>query len=203
MPQGREPINMIQTSDIHRLLAQGENERLEFKVGLREAGELAKLVGAFANADGGIIVIGVRESAEIVGTDVERVQQLYECAIEKLEPRPNTSFASIDVGGKNVVVIEIDKANGLVLAESRAYARVGAAIQPMTASDIEQALMLVQAWQPNQLRILARAIAEQTNTIEDLSAALAKAQNWRSKAIDYVIGGAIGAVLGYLLSLLA
>lgn len=194
---------MIQTSDIHSLLAQGENARLEFKVRIREPGELAKLVGAFANADGGTIVIGVREPAEIIGTDVERVRQLYERAIEKLEPRPHTSFASINVDGKDMAVIEVDKANGLVLAESGAYARVGTATQPMTASNVSRALMLAQAGQPDQLEVLSRAIAEQTNRIEDLSTALAKAHSWHGKVIDYVIGGIVGAVLGYLLSLLA
>jgi len=194
---------MIQISDIHDLLAQGENERLEFKVGLRESGELAKLIGAFANSDGGTIVIGVREPAEVIGTDVKRIRQLYERAIEKLEPKPHTSFASIDVSGKEIVVIEVDKANSLVFAENGAYARVGAATQPMTAHNVTQALMLAQARQPDQLEILARAIAEQTKRIEDLSTALTKAQNWRGKVIDYVIGGAVGAVLGYLLSLLA
>jgi len=194
---------MIQISDIHDLLAQGENERLEFKVALRDSGELAKLIGAFANSDGGTIVIGVREPAEIIGTDVKRSRQLYERAIEKLEPKPHTSFASVYVSGKEIVVIEVDKANSLVFAESGAYARVGAATQPMTARNVTQALMLAQARQPDQLEALARAIAEQTKRIEDLSTALTKAQNWRGKVIDYVIGGAVGAVLGYLLSLLA
>jgi ATP-dependent DNA helicase RecG len=194
---------MIQISDLQGLLAQGENESLEFKVGLSEPGESAKLIGAFANSDGGTIVIGVREPAEIIGTDVKRIRQLYERAVERLEPKPHTSFASIDVSGKDVAVIEVDKANGLVLAESGAYARAGAAIQPMTARDISQALTRAQAHHPDQLAVLARAIAEQTKRIEDLSTALMKAHNWRGKVIDYVIGGAVGAVLGYLLSLLA
>jgi predicted HTH transcriptional regulator len=116
---------MIQISGIHALLAQGENARLEFKGSIREPGELAKLIGAFANADGGTIVIGVRGPAEIIGTDVEKVRQLYERAIDTLEPRPHTSFASINVDGKPIAVIEVEKANGLVLAESGAYARVG------------------------------------------------------------------------------
>lgn len=193
---------MTQTSDIYDLLAQGENERLEFKAGLRESRELAKLIGAFANAHGGTIVIGIEEPAEIIGTDIERVRELYESAIEKLEPRPHTSFASISVDRGDIVVIEVDKANSLVLAESGAYTRVGASTQPMTASDVSRALTLVQAGQPSQLGVLSRAIAEQTNRIEDLSTALAKAYSWRGRIIDYVIGGIVGAVLGYLFSLL-
>ena len=194
---------MIQISDIHDFLAQGENERLEFKVGVREAGELAKLIGAFANSDGGTIVIGVRAPAEIIGTDVEKIRQLYEHAIGKLEPKPHTSFASINISGKDIAVIEVDKVSGLVFAESGAYARVGGATQPMSARNVSQALILAQARQPDQLEVLARAIAEQTKRIEDLSTALTKAQHWRGKVIDYVIGGAVGAILGYLLSLLA
>ena len=194
---------MIQISGIHALLAQGENARLEFKGSIREPGELAKLIGAFANADGGTIVIGVRGPAEIIGTDVEKVRQLYERAIDTLEPRPHTSFASINVDRKPIALIEVDKANGLVLAESGAYARVGASTQPMTANDVSRALMLTQAGRPDQLEVLSRAIAEQTNRIEALSIALAKAHSWHGKVIDYVIGGIVGAVLGYLLSLFA
>jgi predicted HTH transcriptional regulator len=194
---------MIQTSDIHALLARVESARLEFEGSIREPGELAKLIGAFANTDGGVIVIGRRGSAEIIGTDVERVRQLYKRAKERLVPRPHTSFGSINVDGKPVAVIEVDKANGLVLAESGAYARVGASTQPMTANDVSQALMLSQAGRPDQLEVLARAIADQTNRIEDLSTALAKAHSRHGKAIDYVIGGIVGAVSGYLLSLFA
>jgi predicted HTH transcriptional regulator len=195
---------MIQTPDIHGLLAQGENARLEFIDSVRETGELAKLIGAFANADGGTIVIGIREPARIIGIeDVEKVRQLYERAIEKLAPRPHMSFATINVDGKDIAVVEVDKANGLVLAENGAYARVGAATRAMTPNDVSQALKLAQASQPDQLEVLSRAIAEQTNRIEDLSTALAKAHSWHGKVIDYVIGGIVGAVLGYLLSLFA
>jgi len=186
----------MQISDIHDLLAQGENGRLEFKVGFRESGELAKLMGAFANADGGTIVIGVRVPAEIIGTDVEKSRQLYERAIGQLEPKPHTAFASVDVNGKALAVIEVDKVNGLVFAARGVYTRVGGTTQPMSARRVAQALMQVQARQPDQLEVLARAIAEQTKRIEDLSTALTKAQHWRGKVIDYVIGGAVGAVLG-------
>jgi predicted HTH transcriptional regulator len=134
--------------------------------------------------------------------NVERVRQLYERAIAKLEPRPQTSFAVIHVEGRDVAVIEVGKANGLVLAEGGAYTRVGVTIQPMTPSHVFQALILARAGQPDQLEVLSRAIAEQTNRIEDLSTALANGHSWHGKTIDYAIGGLVGLVLGSLLSLL-
>jgi hypothetical protein len=73
----------------------------------------------------------------------------------------------------------------------------------MTANDVLQALILARLGRPDQLEVLSRALAEQTHRIEDLRTALAKTHSWHGKVIDYVIGGIVGAVLGYLFSLLA
>jgi len=49
---------------------------------------------------------------------------------------------------------------------------------------------------------LANAIAKQTQTIQKLRDDLQEANSLKSKLKDWLIGGTIGAIIGFLLSLL-
>ena len=55
----------------------GENRHTDFKRGLGDLSKIGKAICAFANTDGGIIILGVDDFQEIVGVreDAERVQE--------------------------------------------------------------------------------------------------------------------------------
>jgi len=57
-PTGREPID---AREVQRLVAKGEGPLLEFKPGETRPGELATSLAAFANAEGGTLLLGVVE----------------------------------------------------------------------------------------------------------------------------------------------
>ncbi len=63
--------------DILERVELGENRHTEFKRGLGDLSGIGKAVCAFANTDGGLIVLGVDKSQEIVGVreDAERFQE--------------------------------------------------------------------------------------------------------------------------------
>ncbi len=63
--------------DILQRIAGGENDRTEFKRGLGDLKGIGRAVAAFANSDGGLIVLGVEDSHNIVGVneDVENVSE--------------------------------------------------------------------------------------------------------------------------------
>ena len=60
----------LKMSDLQQLIAQGEGQQLEFKRSLAELETAARSVVAFANADGGIVLVGVRDAGEILGVEV-------------------------------------------------------------------------------------------------------------------------------------
>ena len=63
--------------DVLRRVERGEDERTEFKRGLGDLGAVGRTLCAFANGEGGLVVIGVDDSGTIVGTreDPDTVQE--------------------------------------------------------------------------------------------------------------------------------
>jgi predicted HTH transcriptional regulator len=55
--------------DIRQFLLQGEGTMVEFKVGVPEPNLLARLIGSFANSSRGVILLGVDERGEIIGSE--------------------------------------------------------------------------------------------------------------------------------------
>ena len=62
---------------IRSRIERGEDRRTEFKRGLGDLSAVGKAMCAFANSEGGIIIVGVADTREIVGVkeDPERVQE--------------------------------------------------------------------------------------------------------------------------------
>ena len=63
--------------DVQRRIGDGEDARTEFKRKLGDLRGVAKTVCAFANGDGGLVVIGVDDAGAIVG-DLENPDTVQE-----------------------------------------------------------------------------------------------------------------------------
>ena len=77
-------MNLLQLID---LAASGEDGSRQFKSDVRNAESLASEMAAFANAEGGIILIGVADNGSIPGLesiDVSRINQLISNAASNL-----------------------------------------------------------------------------------------------------------------------
>ena len=63
--------------DVLRLIDTGESRRTEFKRGLGDLSAVGRAVCAFANTEGGVIVLGVTDAREIAGVreDAENVEE--------------------------------------------------------------------------------------------------------------------------------
>ena len=63
--------------DILQRIEAGESRLTEFKRGLGDLSAVGRAICAFANAEGGVIVLGISDRGEIVGVkeDAERVQE--------------------------------------------------------------------------------------------------------------------------------
>jgi predicted HTH transcriptional regulator len=187
--------------DLRQLIKQPEGLDLEFKTSVPESDRLARQLAAFANTDGGTLVIGVREPGEVVGiNNVERVRHVFESAVRELTPPPEASLDVAILDGKKIAVIRVGRSPGPVFDKKNGvFVRVGEQNRPMTAADLAQRFQ--QAPVPPDLAALAENIASLTQQIEALTEQLQLANNWKGKLKDYFIGGIIGAVLGALVGL--
>jgi predicted HTH transcriptional regulator len=52
---------------LKKLIAEGENQKLDFKYCISDSRKIARTLTAFANSDGGRILIGVRDNGSIAG----------------------------------------------------------------------------------------------------------------------------------------
>jgi predicted HTH transcriptional regulator len=93
---------------IRRLIAQGEHQQLDFKFEVEDARKIAKSMVAFANTDGGRLLIGVKDNGKIVGIDSEEEMYVIEGAAELYSEPPVALEATLHkVENKSVLEIHV------------------------------------------------------------------------------------------------
>lgn len=96
---------------LQQLLAQGENSSVEFKLEEARAENLAKELVAFANSQGGVLLLGVADDKSCVGvTDPERQEERI-CNIARTSVVPPIQIAvdRVVVDGKTILWISVPK----------------------------------------------------------------------------------------------
>lgn len=66
-PSAQININSEEVHELHKLVAEGEGQHLEFKHKVAHPEKVVREMIAFANSDGGTILIGVDDNHELVG----------------------------------------------------------------------------------------------------------------------------------------
>lgn len=70
---------------LQQLIAQGEHQQQDFKYKVMDAEKLARSVSAFANTDGGRLLIGVRDDGHISGIrSEEEIYMMHSCRLQVL-----------------------------------------------------------------------------------------------------------------------
>ncbi len=95
---------------LQTLIKQGENQQLDFKFRIDDSKKIARTLCAFANTDGGILLIGVKDNGKISGIDPTEELHMIEAAAE-MYCSPPLSFQSRvwQDGMKLVLEIKIEK----------------------------------------------------------------------------------------------
>lgn len=97
---------------IQKLIAQGEHQQLDFKFEIADSRKIAKTFVAFANTDGGKLLIGVKDNGVIAGVRSEEEKYMAEAAA-RMYSSPNVKFDYKEwmVDGKKVLEVAIPKGN--------------------------------------------------------------------------------------------
>ena len=80
-------------SYILRMIDEGEHQHQDFKLRVDDPQKIAKTLSAFANTEGGRLLIGVRDSGEVAGCNVEEEFHMIQCAAE-MHCKPAIAFES-------------------------------------------------------------------------------------------------------------
>lgn len=99
------------TAYLEQLICQGEHQQQDFKYRVSDARKLARSVSAFANTDGGRLLIGVRDDGHLSGVrSEEEVFMMHEAAWKYCTPPSDIHFDTYKAGKRMIVVATIPPA---------------------------------------------------------------------------------------------
>ena len=75
------------------IIQQGEHQQLDFKFRIDDSKKIARTLSAFANTDGGRLLIGVKDNGKITGIDPSEEIHMIDAAVD-MYCKPKLSFES-------------------------------------------------------------------------------------------------------------
>ena len=93
-------------SELQRRISEGEGQQLDFKFRIDDQKKIARTLAAFANTDGGSLLIGVKDSGKIAGCNPEEEFYMIEGAAQVF-CKPPLAFDSQVIQEGHHLVMEI------------------------------------------------------------------------------------------------
>jgi predicted HTH transcriptional regulator len=95
---------------LKRLIEEGENQKLDFKYCVSDSRKIARTLAAFANTDGGRLLIGVRDNGSIAGIRSDEEYYMVETAVT-LFCRPEIGFTTKQhiTEGKTILEVVVNR----------------------------------------------------------------------------------------------
>jgi len=125
--------------NLEKLIEEGEGERLEFKSSLAQIKDILKTICAFANTYGGIVVVGIKGSGEVVGLNVtdETLLSLRRSIETSIDPQPFVRLRVQSYNDKLILIIEVaEGVNKPYFYRGKCYVRVGSSNKLLSRDEI-------------------------------------------------------------------
>lgn len=113
------------------VILQEESETLEYKAVLPPSKSIAQILSAFANTNGGVLILGV---SEIGGLKISGLSEDFHAtsithkAIDLLTPKPVVDYGYVEHHNKKLFAINIQKSEIPILLEGKTFIRKGVEI---------------------------------------------------------------------------
>jgi ATP-dependent DNA helicase RecG len=152
----------ITTGELLTLIESGESEITEFKESFGD--EALETIGAFANARGGTLLVGVKDSGNVCGVQVGKktIEDIANRIQVTTDPRLQPSVSINELDKKKIIVIDVSSGTGVPISvRGRYFRRVGRSNQRMSHEEIMQRMIASTglSWDAN---------IEPTSTLEDI-----------------------------------
>ncbi len=99
-------------SYLKKLISKGENQKLDFKYCISDSRKIARTLSAFANSDGGRLLIGVRDNGSIAGIQSDEEYYMIDTAAQLFcRPEIPVTIKQHITGGKTILEVEVIKGN--------------------------------------------------------------------------------------------
>lgn len=96
------------------IIARGEGRQIEFKRGLPGPEKTARSICAFANTNGGMLIIGVTDQGRVYGLDHPRsvIRELRRICAEVIAPALQAEVLAVPIEDQRVVVCSVPLSGG-------------------------------------------------------------------------------------------
>lgn len=137
---GAVQVSNLSKQDLKNLIATGESSFLEFKHKVASPEKLAKEIAAFANSNGGKILIGVADNGEMVGIESYMEEEFWitQAAEDCCIPIPEINIELVSYSGTDILLINVPAAEKkpiYVKGKKRRTVYVRRADESVVASD--------------------------------------------------------------------
>lgn len=147
---------------ILELIKKQEDSKLEFKLDSIQPQELAAEIVAFANLDGGIIVLGVSDDKKIIGVTRDDIEEwIMNICRNNCVPGIIPMFDIEEIQGKMIAKLEIPK--GFIPHKTnigKYHIRVGSTKREMTQEELARAFQKAQMVQFDETPIIQSSIQD-------------------------------------------
>lgn len=100
---------------IAALIREGEHQQLDFKHSISDSKKIARSLAAFANTDGGTLLIGVKDNGNIVGINSDEEYYMVESAAHIFcKPEVRFDVSRWEINGKVVLEIKVKPSSKLL-----------------------------------------------------------------------------------------
>ncbi len=132
-----------QTELIEKILL-GEDSTIEFKREMPQRNSLADEIAAFANDEGGVILIGVDDYSEIVGLELQELNKIEKTVVEicedSIEPAVPIFTEKLRIDNKNLLKVEVPRSLFVHKTPNGYFARQGSSKREMPTDQLARLL---------------------------------------------------------------
>jgi hypothetical protein len=186
-----KPFDLNEDPRIVRLVRQaidsGEGTRVEFKGLQITPSIIAQHVSAFANTEGGILLVGVNDRGHIIGTSEPRFMQAAMEAGKYIIGPVNWKWSLSRVDGKPIGVIEVEKTPGIVATTDGVFFRRDEQIQRLQPEQVARKVEQTPG-SHEAITQLSATVGEMSAQLGTMHAELMKANSWRMKLLWLAVG---------------
>lgn len=98
----------LEEFNIYKRISEGEGQQLDFKFAITDSKKIARSMAAFANSDGGVLLIGVKDNGKIVGIKTEEEYYMIEvAALLHCKPPVNYEVLTHTLNNKEILEVVI------------------------------------------------------------------------------------------------
>ncbi|OIR24957.1 RNA-binding domain-containing protein [Bathymodiolus thermophilus thioautotrophic gill symbiont] len=129
-------------NELAEKIALGEDSTIEFKQALSHKTSMENEITAFANSKGGVILIGVEDSGQIIGITLEQLNKdektIIEICNDSIKPAVDIVTQKLTISGKNILKIEVPRSLFVHKSPQGYFIRQGSSKREMSPEQLER-----------------------------------------------------------------